>query len=43
LTARPLGYFEMRTDWTAILDGMLYFRAMTPPTSAGVTAAAGAP
>jgi erythromycin esterase len=32
LIARPLGHAEMRADWTAVLDGMMFLRAMTPAT-----------
>jgi erythromycin esterase len=32
LVARPFGYSEMRADWTRVLDGMMFFRTMTPST-----------
>jgi erythromycin esterase len=34
LIARPLGYADMRADWTAVLDGMMFLRTMTPATPA---------
>lgn len=30
--ARPLGYEEMRADWTRVMDGMLFIRTMAPNT-----------
>jgi len=30
--ARPLGYEEMRADWTAVMDGLLFLRTMAPNT-----------
>ena len=30
--ARPLGYEEMRADWTTVMDGMLFIRSMEPNT-----------
>jgi len=30
--ARPLGYEEMRADWTAVMDGLLFIRTMHPNT-----------
>lgn len=32
LASRPLGYVEMRGDWSQVLDGMLYTRVMEPST-----------
>jgi hypothetical protein len=34
LTARPLGYGEMRAKWSAVLDGVFFIRTMTPSTRA---------
>jgi len=30
--ARPLGYEEMRADWTEVMDGLLFIRTMHPNT-----------
>jgi len=30
--ARPLGYEEMRADWTDVMDGLLFIRTMHPNT-----------
>lgn len=30
--ARPLGYTEMRADWTEVMDGLLFIRTMQPNT-----------
>lgn len=30
--ARPLGYEEMRADWTQVMDGLLFIRTMHPNT-----------
>lgn len=30
--ARPLGYEEMRADWTDVMDGLLFIRTMQPNT-----------
>lgn len=35
LVSRPLGYTEMKGDWTEVLDGMMFIREMTPSTRAG--------
>jgi erythromycin esterase len=32
LISRPLGYAEMKGDWTEVLDGMMFLREMTPRT-----------
>jgi erythromycin esterase len=34
LVSRPLGYLEMRADWSQIVDGMLYTRTMEPSAKA---------
>ncbi|HXO21566.1 MAG TPA: erythromycin esterase family protein, partial [Thermoanaerobaculia bacterium] len=36
LLARPLGYAYLQADWTAVLDGMMFIRTMTPATPAAV-------
>jgi erythromycin esterase-like protein len=40
IASRPLGYLEMRADWTQVLDGMLYTRTMAPSTPAAAPQAA---
>jgi len=30
--ARPLGYSEMRADWTQVMDGLMFIRTMRPNT-----------
>lgn len=35
LISRPLGYTEMKGNWSEILDGMMFIRTMTPSTRAG--------
>lgn len=32
--ARPLGYDEMRADWTQVMDGLMFIRTMEPNTEA---------
>ncbi len=32
IVARPLGYSEMRADWTRICDGIFYIKSMEPST-----------
>jgi len=32
--SRPFGYSNLRGDWTAVFDGMIFTREMTPSTSA---------
>jgi erythromycin esterase len=32
--SRPFGYTDLRGDWTAVFDGMVFTRVMTPSTSA---------
>jgi erythromycin esterase len=34
LISRPLGYAEMKGNWTEVLDGMMFLREMTPRTPA---------
>lgn len=34
LISRPLGYTEMRGNWSEVLDGMMFIREMTPSTRA---------
>ncbi|HEY2737676.1 MAG TPA: erythromycin esterase family protein, partial [Thermoanaerobaculia bacterium] len=34
LISRPLGYTEMRADWSQVVDGMLFLRVMAPSTRA---------
>ncbi len=33
LVSRPLGYSEMRGDWSQVLDGMMYIRVMSRSTA----------
>jgi erythromycin esterase len=35
LISRPLGYTEMKGDWTQVLDGMMFTRVMEPSKRAG--------
>lgn len=42
MLARPLGHSEMLADWTAVVDGMVFHREMTPSTRRGQAAAAAA-
>jgi erythromycin esterase-like protein len=35
LISRPLGYTEMKGDWSEVLDGMMFIREMKPRTKAG--------
>jgi erythromycin esterase len=35
LISRPLGYTEMKGDWSEVLDGMMFIREMAPSTKAG--------
>jgi erythromycin esterase-like protein len=32
--SRPFGYSDLRGDWTAVFDGMVFTRVMTPSTLA---------
>jgi erythromycin esterase len=34
LISRPLGYTEMKGNWSEVLDGMMFIREMTPSTRA---------
>jgi hypothetical protein len=34
LISRPLGYTEMRADWSQVMDGLLFLRVMAPSTRA---------
>lgn len=34
LISRPLGYAEMKADWTQVIDGMMFTRVMEPSTRA---------
>ena len=34
LISRPLGYTEMKGDWSEVLDGMMFIREMTPSVRA---------